>query len=271
MKHTIKSILLLFTTALLITSCGDDSYPPTAGFAMSDMDPIQWGTSTIISSAIAADDISYSISGGEYVMIDAATIQFLDDNSYTITQTVVNGDGTDTSSVTVNVSEPDNMYTLDGTDLPLTAEPEWIPGNPAHGTSDVLKFKADVDGQENPNHINLSPVLGPNSIDAVYTYDGTGETIGTYLARVVADYAGGFSPSEWTTDFEGSDGGSDLVIDLVYEDPDMPEKNIYDITFDNYTLSTGYFDFAAGFVFVEVSKKSFSMTYRGLILPVVAP
>ena len=273
MKHTIKTIFLFFTAALLITSCGEDSNPPTAGFSMSDMNPIQWGKSTIASTAIGADEITYSVSPSSHIWIDAATIQFLEDTSYTITQTVINEDGEDSSSLTVVVTEPDNMYTLDGTDMPLTAEPEWIPGNPAHGTSDVLKFKADVEGQENPNHINLSPVLDvAASIDGTYTYEGSGENVNTYLARVVADYAGGFNPSEWTTDFEGSNGGSDLVIELVYEDPDMPEKNIYDIRIDSYTLSTGWFDFANGFVFVPVSEKSFTITYRGLILPFfVAP
>lgn len=272
MKNTIKTLLLFFTAAILITSCSDDDKnPPTAGFSMSNMEPVQWGTSTIASTAIAADEISYTVTGGEFVWVDAATIQFLDDNSYTITQTVVNADGTDTSAITVDVAEPANMYTLDGEELTLTAEPEWIPGNPAHGTTDLLKFKADVSGQDFPNHINLSPILGPNPIEGTYTYDGDGEAIGTYLARVVSNYEGGFNPSDWTTDFSGSDGGSNLVIKIVYEDTNEPAHNVYDITITDYTLSTGYYDFAAGFVFVEVAKKTFTLNYRGVIVYPVAP
>ena len=269
MKNTIKTFLLFFMTALVFTSCSDDDKnPPTAGFTLSNSEPFQWDTTTIANSADAADEVSYAVTGGEFVWVDDATIQFLEDNSYTITQTAVNGDGTDTSSITVDVLEPNNIYTLDGTDMSLTAEPELIPGNPAHGTKDVYKFKADVDGQDFPNHINLSPITGPNPLEGTYTYESTGEVIGTYIARVVANYEGGFSPSDWTTDFEGSDGGSDLVIDLVYEDVNNPENNIYDISIANYTLSTGYYDFAAGFVFVEEAKRIFSISYRGMILPV---
>lgn len=269
MKHTIKTILLFFTTALLITSCGEDSNPPTAGFTMSDMEPVQWGTSTIISSAIAADDISYSISGGEYVMTDAATIQFLDDNSYTITQTVVNGDGTDTSSVTVNVSEPDNNYTLDGTSLPITEAPAWIPANEAHETKALLHFIAEVSGQDSPNHIKLSPILGANPLEGTYTYNSDKETIGTYYTRVIANFAGGvFDPSDWTTDFAGEDGGTDLEIELVYEDTADANNNVYDFTITSYTLSTGYFDWST-YSFVEEAKRSFTINYRGVVIPVV--
>lgn len=269
MKRTIKSILLFFTAALLITSCGEDPNPPTAGFSMSDMNPTQWGTSTIASSAISADEISYSVSPSTFVWIDAATIQFLEDTNYTITQTVLNEDGEDSSSLTVNVSEPDNKYSIDGTELPIADAPAWIPANEAHETKALLHFIAEVSGQESPNHIKLSPILGPNALEGTYTYNSDKETIGTYYTRVIANFAGGvFDPSDWTTDFGGENGGSDLVITLVYEDAADANNNVYDFTVTSYTLSTGYFDWST-FSFVEEAERPFTLSYRGVVIPVV--
>ena len=271
MKNTIKTILLFFTAALLITSCGEDSNPPTAGFSMSDMNPIQWGTSTIASTAIGADEISYSVSPSSHVWIDAATIQFLEDTSYTITQTVLNEDGEDASSLTVVVTEPDNTYSIDGTSLPITAAPSWVPANEAHETKALLHFISDVEGQDEPNHIKLSPILGLDPLEGTYTYNSDKETIGTYYTRVISNFAGGVTdPSDWTTNFGGEDGGSDLVIELVYEDTDSPDNNAYEFTITSYILSTGHFDWST-FSFVEEAKRPFTLKYRGVVIPVVAP
>ncbi len=114
----------------------------------------------------------------------------------------------------------------------IPGEPEWIPANEGHETKALLHFIADVSGQESPNHIKLSPILGLNPLEGIYTYNSDKETIGSYYTRVVANFAGGFSdPSDWTTDFAGEDGGSDLVIELVYEDTADPNNNVYDFNF----------------------------------------
>jgi len=269
MKHTIKAIFLFFAAALLITSCGEDSNPPTAGFTMSEMEPVQWGTSTIISTAQNVGQISYEVSGGEWQWVDAATIQFLEDNSYTITQIVTNEDGEDATSVTVNVEAPASTYSIDNVDYPVTAAPTWVPANEAHETKALLHFISEVEGQDEPNHIKLSPILGPNALEGTYTYNSDKETIGTYYTRVISNFAGGvFDGSDWTTNFAGEDGGSDLVIELVYEDTENPDNNAYDFTITSYVLSTGQFDWAT-FSFVEEAKRSFTLSYRGVVIPVV--
>jgi len=263
MKNTIKTILLFFTAAILITSCdSDDKNPPTAGFSLSNMDPVQWDTSTIASSAIAADEISYTVTGGEFVWIDAATIQFLDDNSYTITQTVTNTDGTDTTAITVDVAEPNNTYDLDGTEMPITSNAFWYDASAMGGTI-YIRFLADVAGQDNPNLLKLYPESGPNPIQGTYTWDDSGD-IGTYDAGMTANYAG-FS-FDWTTK---GDNGDNLKIELVYEDTNS-DNNIYDITLSSYTLNYGNWDWAIP-AFVSEGTKSFSVSYRGAIDPIAAP
>lgn len=260
MKHTIKTILLFFTATVLVTSCSDDDKnPPTAGFSLSNMNPVQWDSSTIASSAIAADEISYTVTGGEFVWVDAATIQFLDDNSYTITQTVVNADGTDTSAITVDVAEPDNNYTLDGTELPFTANAFWFDGT-AFGGTIYIRMVADVSGQDNPNLIKLFPVAGADPIEGTYTWNADGD-IGTYDAGMTANWDGGFG-YDWTTN---GDDGDNLKIELVYEDND-PNKNIYDITLSSYTLNYGNWNFA-NFTWESDGTQPLTVSYRGPIDP----
>jgi len=247
-------------TALVFTSCSDDDKnPPTAGFTLSNSEPFQWDTSTIANSADAADEVTYAVTGGEYVWVDDATIQFLEDHSYTITQTAVNGDGTDTSSITVDVAEPNNIYTLDGTEMPMTSNAFWYDASAMGGTI-YIRFLADVDGQDNPNLLKLFPESGLDPIQGTYTWDDSGD-IGTYDAGMTANYAG-FS-FDWTTQ---GDNGDNLKIKLVYEDANS-DNNIYDITLSSYTLNYGNWDWSIP-EFVSEGTKSFSISYRGAIDPI---
>ena len=64
---TIKSILLVFTAALILASCSEDPAPapilPTAGFTVSDTEPTKWDEVVIISTAIEVEEVSYTVTG----------------------------------------------------------------------------------------------------------------------------------------------------------------------------------------------------------------
>ena len=259
MKNTIKLIVLLaiFTG---FSSCKEDDEPlvlPIAEFSLSETDLYQWGKASITSTASNAEETSYTVTGGTYESVDETTIQFLEATSYTVTQLVTNEDGTDEYSVTVDVAEPDNKYTLDGADLPLTSNAYWYDATAMGGTI-YIRMLADVVGQDNPNLIKLYPVAGPNPIQNTYTWSDTGD-IGTYDAGMTANYAG--FVYDWTT---SGNGGEDLIIELVYEDTNNSDDNIYGIILSSYTLNYGQWDFGTG-LFVSEGTKSFSISYRGKI------
>lgn len=257
---TMKTILLGFVAAMVMISCSEDPTPPVAGFSVSSDAVAQWGDVTITSSATGADETTYAVTGGDYVMDDATlTVQFLDVATYTIKQTVTNTDGSNESMMDVVVTAPVNTYTVAGTVMDLTSNAFWFDGSSQGGTI-YIRFLADVTGQDNPNLIKLYPVAGPNALEATYTWADDG-AIGTYDAGMTANYAG-FS-YDWTTN---GDDGDAMVIELVYEDMADATNNIYDITLSSYTLNYGQWDFAT-FTWVSDGTKSFVLTYRGKIDP----
>lgn len=258
MKNTVKLIAILVISSIIFSSCSsDDKNPPDAGFSLSSTTAIQWDVVTISNAAIGADDVSYAVTGGEYKM-EGNSIQFLEDAMYTVTQTATNGDGSNSASVTIDITEPDNKYVLDGTDLPLTSNAFYY--EDPQNLKVYIRFLADVSGQDNPNLIKLYPVAGPNVLEGTYTYSDSGD-IGTYDAGMTSNYAG-FN-FDWTTD---GDGGQDLKIELVYEG-DTTVENVYDITLTSYTLNYGNYNFATGEL-DSLGTKSFSITYRGVIDPI---
>lgn len=258
MKNISKTILLLFLASLILTSC--KKVLPTAEFSLSGSGLVKWDKATITSSASDAEETTYTVTGGTYEFVDETTIQFFEAASYTVKQTVSNEDGDDDFSVTVVVSEPDNEYTLDGAVLPLTANAFWFDATGMGGTI-YIRMLADVSGQDNPNLIKLYPVAGPNALQNTYTYSDTGD-IGTYDAGMTANYAG--FDYDWTT---FGNGGQDLIIELIYEDTNNTDNNVYEITLSSYTLNYGQWDFGSG-LFISEGTKSFSLSYRGEIDPV---
>lgn len=265
MKKTIKTMLFFASAIVLLASCKEDPNPPVAGFTVSNETLVQWDMTTITSTATGADETSYTVTGGAFEMDEATlTIQFLEAKTYTITQTATNADGTTESTMDLVVTEPDNTYTLEGTEYTIgtTDAPNayWYDASSQGGTI-YIRMLGDVDGQDNPNLLKLYPVAGPNPLQATYTWSDSGD-IGTYDAGVTANYAG--FVYDWTT--SGNDGG-DLVIELVYEDTADATNNVYDITLSTYDLNWGNWDFASCFCFISEGTKSFSITYRGKIDP----
>ncbi|HUH28572.1 hypothetical protein [Gelidibacter sp.] len=266
MKQKIKTILLIFTMALVVTSCSDseDSNPPKAGFTLSSTDLIRWDSATISNSSfssIETESLTYTVTGGAYEM-ENNSIQFLDSGSYTITQTIKNADGSDSTKITVDVAAPKNAYTLDDEELAIgtTDQPNvyWYDGTSQGGTL-YLRMLGNVSGQDNPNLIKLLPVAGPNPIQANYTWSDSGD-IGTYDVGMTANYAG-FS-YDWTTD---GDKGENLSIKLIYK-ASSSANNIYEITLPSYTLNYGNYNWGAGTFDIDGTKE-LSIFYRGKIDP----
>lgn len=264
MKRTIKTMMFFVAGAFILASCSEDPNPPVAGFSLSNETPVQWDMSVIATTATGATEESFAVTGGEFVMVDDATIQFLEAKTYTVTQTVTNADGTVESSQDVVVTEPDNTYTLDGTELTIGTtdfpNPYWYDASAMGGTV-YIRMQGDEDGNDNPNLIKLYPVAGPNALEATYTYNDSGD-IGTYDAGMSYNWDGGFG-YDWTTSGET---GNDLVISLVYAASNA-EDNVYDITLSSYTLNYGNWDFASCFCFIGEGTKPLSVSYRGKIDP----
>ena len=265
MKNTIKTILLFFMAALVFTSCSDDDKnPPTAGFSLSNTDPFQWDTSTIANSADAADEVSYAVTGGEFVWVDDATIQFLDHNSYTITQTATNGDGTDTSSITIDVNEPNNTYKMSfysNDELSLNQNAYWFE---SFGTLQIRFGAVGATSQETDNLVKVTPVAGPDPIHGTgtrsYTWSDSGD-IGTYNGTFTHYPETG---DAWDAAWFTSTAGIGLEITLVY-DAASDEDDVYDIKMSSTTLE-GYYDPTFS---PHDGESELLLTYRGKINPII--
>lgn len=266
---TIKTILLVFVSVLILTSCTDEPNPPVAGFTLSSNAVVAYDKVTITSTATGEDmEIVYKILPDGYVMDDETlTITFLGAGTFTIEQSVFNGSGSNTFSSDVVVSEPNNTYVLDGTEMMI----ENIYQGDSYTWGDTLFLKIYADGgfgvAQGINLIQVYAVAGPNSIEKTYTWADNGP-IGTYDLDMIYNYEdGGTLPStfDW---FTYGDNGSDLVINLVYEDTRPNALNIYDITLSSYTLNVGYWDYnSTPATWVSEDNKTLSFYYRGPIVP----
>lgn len=254
--------MVLFTSVALISSCSkDESNPPKAGFSYEPSEVTQYDKIVFISTA-TSDDISYTISGGDFAVdpIDNK-VQFLDAATYTVVQTAKNSDGSTTATETITVSLPVNTYMLDSDELNVTGNAFWYDASAMGGTV-YIRMLSDVEGQDNPNLLKLYPVAGANPLEGSYSFNGSGD-IGTYNTGLTAGYAG------WSWDWTANGTeGDNLVIDLVYKG-DTFEDNIYDITLSNSTLDYGNYD--AAWNWVSEGTKVFKVTYRGKIDPAAVP
>ncbi len=254
---------LTLTFLNLLGCSSDDRSPPKSGFELSVTDPVQWDVIEITDRSSGSDLTAYEISGGEFMMKDDhSAIVFLEDHSYTITQYTQNDHGEDSFSLRVEVVPPANIYIIDGKSIPITSGPKW---SRESDKKIKISFVNQVEAQQGTDVVDLYPVPGANPLEATYLYDGTGVHTGTYLMRITKNFDKNIPSYDWTMDFSGKDGTGDLVIDLIYQDKFDAKNNIYDIRIENYTLSTGYFDWISGSGFIEENKRSFSLYYRGKI------
>ncbi len=261
MRIRIKYFLFSLIVVVFISCSSTDKDPPTAGFSLSDINPVQWDKVSIIDDSNEASNVVYDVTGGDYsIMPDQTSIVFFEDHSYTITQTVTNSGGSDTSSITVEVSLTNNKYILDGKEMPLYNSAYWYDATGTGGTV-YIRILDDIEGAENPNLIKLFPVSGNNPIEATYAWNDNLD-IGTYDAGMIYNWEGGYN-FDWITKGEN---GQNLKIELFYEDPYSTYDNGYIITLPSYNLNYGHWNFLTN-EFVKDGEKTFSLYYKGRIDP----
>lgn len=257
MKNYLKTILFFFVASATLISCSDDDVtPPTAGFTLSSTDITQWDEVTISSTAINATDITYTVTGGDYEL-NGNIIEFLEAGNYTITQSVQNTGGADTTSQSVEVA-PYNTFSYDGKIVELTEPPFWVAANPAHGILNAyIRFENPIAGGSTVDLFKITPITGAtNPLEGTYSFSNTADE-GTY--KIVHTHNQEGMNYDWTTNGEG---GSDLVIELIEDNGGA--DNIYDITITNFTLDFGNWDFAT-FTWVNEGEKTLVFHYRGVI------
>ena len=263
MKQSIKTLLLFFTAAFLITSCSsDDPNPPKAGFTIDPIDDlVQWNTALVTDMSSGSDVApTYEVNGGEFIYL-GNTIQFLEAKTYNITQTVENEDGANSTTQSVDVGTPMNKYVLDGTEVPITTTAFWFLPPNGDNPQRYIRMLVPISGQDNPDLIKLYPIAGPDPLQGTYTWANTGDPR-TYDAGMTKDYAG-FN-YEWTTN---GDEGDDMEIKLIYTDPNNADNNVYDITLTSYTLNYGQYNFTP-FEWISEGTKELELHYRGKINPI---
>lgn len=258
MKNYLKAILFFFVASVTLISCSsDDKNPPTAGFSLSDDNPIQYDEVTITSNPTAAENVTYAVTGGTFEINGNSSIQFLESGTYTVTQTVTNKDGSDSMDITVEVDQY-NRFILDDQVTEITEAPFWVPANPDHYIfNDYIRFENPIAGGATVDLFKITPITGlTDPLEGTYTYSETPDK-NTYEI-VHTHNQEGFS-YDWTTN--GKEG-ADLVIQLI-EDKGGAD-NIYDITISSFNLDYGNWDFAT-FTWVTEGNKTLEFHYRGVI------
>jgi PKD repeat protein len=252
-------ITLIFTVILCFIRCSSDSKnEPKAAFELNSEVVYQYLEVQIINKAQDASDVSYEVDGGDYVFVDKyKAIQFLEANTYSVTQKVKNGSGVDTYTLEIDVHPPNNFFVLDSE--------KFYTNNIAELDKDgfdftYIKIFGENQMQEKPNLLMLYANFGKNPIEGQYYYNQTGE-IGTYDAVIKAEIKN--NQFKWTT--KGSGSKELLTIDLVYEDKKNPKNNAYHITLPNYDLNYGEYVFFPEYYFKSFGNKTLTLEYIGII------
>lgn len=265
MKRTIKTMLLFVAGALVLASCTEDLNPPVAGFTVSNETPTQWDMATITSTATGATETTYAITPATFEMDDATgTIQFLDADTYSISQTVTNADGTTESSQEITVTAPDNSYNMSfygDAGLAINGDAYWFSatqirlngeGTTAQETDNTIKTTIDA---------GLDPFHGAGTRN--YAFDGAGGS-GTYIGEFTNYPATGDAwDAAWG--FGLTSAGEGLEVTLIYAPEGAADETdyVYDITMSNTTID-GYYDGGFGY---NDGPSSLTFTYRGKITP----
>jgi hypothetical protein len=258
MLKGIKILLLLILMGGFISCSSGDTDEPNAGFSLKQEKIVQWDEVEIVNKSDNAAELSYEVSGGQYVFIgNYEGIRFLEGNSYTVTQIARNEKGEDRYSLTVEVAKPDNYFILSGE--------KFLTGTDATFEYDgqnqrYIKIMGTITGQDKPNMVMLYTISGKFPIEGSYAYNTNGD-IGTFDVVMKAEYAG--SSYAWTTQ---GDGTKQLLnIELIYEDPKNEENNAYTITMPDYNLNYGKYVFFPQFYFDSWGNKPLSLFYKGTV------
>lgn len=252
-------IIVFCLIAVFSFACSSGSgNKPEALFELNPSEVIQWEETEIVNKAQGASEISYAVKGGEFNFVgNYDAIQFLENKSYVVEQTVKNGDGLNTYNLEVKVQKPDNYFMLDNQKFVLDEIGEIdVDGQ----NKEYIKLFGNADGSKYPNLLMLYALSGKNPLEGEYYYKSTGE-IGTYDAVMKADFHN--NKFEWTT--RGNGSSQFLSIELVYEHPKDKKKNAYRITLPNYELNCGEYVFFPDYYFQSWGTKNLTVSYVGNI------
>lgn len=159
--------------------------------------------------------------------------------------------------------EVKSYYEIDGVEYLIDSTMFWYqsPGMGGPTGNAYIRLINDVEGQEHPNMIKLTPNMGFGELPGTYTWADSSvlspdNPEGTYNVGFNAAYAG--MANDWIA--VGEEGSANLVIE-------MTEDDLYHITGD-FTLETGSYDFMSGGAWVpDGGTKTLKLDYTGAITP----
>jgi PKD repeat protein len=260
-KFMKKGSILIAVLALVLTfeNCSKKETLPTASFTFSPSEVFQYEEVQFTSTSSDADSYLWDFGGNTTTEVNPL-VTFNDAGDWTVKLTTTNGDGSTTTQQTVTVNAPNNKYMLGDVEYDITTDFFWFQSSA--GGDPYLRLLTDEPGQDTVQDLfKLYPNMGLGELERVYTWEGIDlfgdpTAAGTYDVGYTADYDGSFNYA-WTA--VGKDGSSDLVIEMVVTD-------VYRMT-GNMILSVGYYDWAAGGIFVETSTEPLVLSYVGPITP----
>lgn len=253
-------LIMVLAIALTFENCSKKEVLPTAGFTYSPSDVMQYEEVQFTSTSTDADSYLWDFGGGQTTTEANPLVTFITAGTVTVKLTATNSDGSNTTEKTITVNAPANKYMLGDVEYEISTDFFWYQSSA--GGDPYLRLLTDEPGQDTiQDLLKLYPNMGLGELERVYTWEGIdlfGDPTapGTYDGGYTADYDGSFN-YDWTA--IGKDGSADLTIEMVYTD-------VYKISGD-IILSVGYYDWAAGGLFVETSTETLVIDYVGAIEP----
>jgi len=252
MKSIFKTLTILFLGSSIFISC-EDTVIPTAGFTVDPEDITVYDEVTFTNTSTDANIYTWDFGDGTTSTEINPVHIYTEANTYTVILTAVNEDGQNESTQVITVNPPHNYYTIDNTEYVIDTDMFWYQSG--MGGDPYIRLLTDVSGQDNPDLLKLYPIKGVNELPGTYTWDFEGSA-GTYDAGYTANYAG--MSFDWTA--IGKTGSGNLVITEL-------ETGVYRIEAEDILMDKGYYDFAAGGVFIVEGSIIVDLSYIGVITP----
>lgn len=250
MKRFFYYALAISVMATSLTSC-EDPILPTVDFSFSPTEVEIYDEVTFTNISTDADTYSWNFGDGESSTEENPKHTYKSGDTYIVTLTATNEDGSKEISNNVVVTVPANFYSLNDVTYDITTDFFWYQSS--MGGDPYIRLLTDVMGQDNPDLIKLYPNSGVNTLPGTYSWDAA-KPVNSYDAGYTADYAG--MSFEWTA--IGKTGSDNLIISEL-------DTDVYRIEAD-IILSVGSYDYTTG-VFTETGTKNFAIQYIGDITP----
>lgn len=256
----VSILIMVLALALTFENCSKKETLPTVSFTFSPTDVMVYDEVQFTSTSTDADSYLWDFGNNQTTTEANPLVTFTTAGEWTVKLTATNGDGSTTTQQ--NITVKGSSYMLGDVEYDITTDFFWYQSSA--GGDPYLRLISDVPGQDTiADLLKLYPNMGLGELEQVYFWEakdlfGTPTTVGSYDLGYTADYDGTLT-YDWTA--VGKTGSSDLAIELV----DM-DNGIYKISGD-MILSVGYYDWAAGGIFVETSTEDLVLSYVGPITP----